>query len=314
MVYLYGMSSTVLIDSVESRDGKFLFEGQTELPRLAAVSVSGMPPKIIILENQNISITGKISDRASMKITGSPYTDKYDEFELKLREIRNKRDSKLTQEENDAIRQESEDFIHSTIKNNRDNPLGILAFATFYRLFSPEELLGEIGKFSPDMQRTEVMVYMKSIAEAQSQTAVGKKFTDIELTGTDGKPVKLSDYAGKGKYIFVDFWASWCGACLYQTPHLVEQYNQYKDKGFIVFGVSLDEKEEPWKKAIAKHKMDWIHGATFEGWDSSVVKDYGISQLPVYVLIAPDGTIVAKNEELIWDKLDNKLLEIYGGE
>ncbi|MBI5915116.1 MAG: TlpA family protein disulfide reductase [Bacteroidetes bacterium] len=131
---------------------------------------------------------------------------------------------------------------------------------------------------------------------------------DFTMNDRDGKPVKLSDF--RGKVVLVDFWASWCGPCRRENPHVVEAYNKYHPKGFDVLGVSLDKTKEPWLAAIEKDGLIWNHVSDLKGWSNDAARLYGVTSIPHTVLVGKDGKIIARN--LRGAALDAKLAEIFG--
>jgi peroxiredoxin len=137
-------------------------------------------------------------------------------------------------------------------------------------------------------------------------TTVGYTATDFAQTTPDGKTVKLSDF--RGKYVLVDFWASWCRPCRIENPNVVSAYNKFKDKGFTVLGVSLDSNKDPWLAAIKQDNLTWMHVSDLKGWGNEVAKLYGVTGIPQNFLIDKEGKIVAK--DLRGPALDEKLAEI----
>ena len=123
----------------------------------------------------------------------------------------------------------------------------------------------------------------------------------------DGKPISLSDF--KGKYLLVDFWASWCGPCRRENPNVVKAYSAYHAKGFEILGVSLDKEKSAWKKAIKDDNLSWKHVSDLMGWDNAVGRQYGIQSIPANILIDPNGKIIAK--DLRGVALEKKLAEIF---
>lgn len=142
--------------------------------------------------------------------------------------------------------------------------------------------------------------------ESIKGTMVGYPANNFSQNTPDGKVVKLSDF--KGKYVLVDFWASWCGPCRMENPNVVMAYNKYKDKGFTILGVSFDSNKDKWLEAIQKDNLTWQHVSDLKGWGNEVGKMYSISSIPQNLLIDKDGKIVAKN--LRGPALEEKLAEI----
>ena len=122
----------------------------------------------------------------------------------------------------------------------------------------------------------------------------------------DGKTVTLSSY--KGKYVLVDFWASWCGPCRGENPNVLAAYNKFKSKNFTILGVSLDENKDAWKKAVDKDGLPWTHVSDLKGWKSDAAAIYSVHSIPANFLIDPTGKIIAKS--LRGAELDSKLAEL----
>ncbi len=141
----------------------------------------------------------------------------------------------------------------------------------------------------------------------RKKTELGEMSIDFTLPDTSGKLVKLSDF--RGKYVLLDFWASWCVPCRIQNPKIVEAFQKYRDKGFTVLGVSLDTDKDKWKKAIKDDRLDWTQLCDFKVFSSEPVHEYFVRSIPTSYLISPEGIIIGKN--LRGDDLGKKLNEIF---
>ncbi|MDD3780935.1 MAG: TlpA disulfide reductase family protein [Proteiniphilum sp.] len=146
--------------------------------------------------------------------------------------------------------------------------------------------------------------------EAAKTIGIGKKAPDFTQNDPKGNPVSLSDF--QGKYVLLDFWASWCGPCRQENPNLVKAYAAYNDKGFEILGVSLDNKDgkEAWVNAIEKDGLTWTQVSDLNSWNNEVARMYGVRAVPQSYLIDPEGVIVAQN--LRGEALEEKLAEIFG--
>jgi len=138
--------------------------------------------------------------------------------------------------------------------------------------------------------------------------AVGDEAPDFTLNDPEGKPVTLSSL--RGKFVLIDFWASWCGPCRMENPNVVRMYDKFKSKGFDIYGVSLDKEANAWKAAIKKDNLTWIHGSDLKFWNSVVAQTYGVSAIPATYLLDKDGKVIAKN--LRGSALEAKLTELLG--
>ena len=154
-----------------------------------------------------------------------------------------------------------------------------------------------------------LMARPKKLMEGLKKRSAGTMFTDLTMNDTEGKERKLSEWVGKGNYVLVDFWASWCGPCRAEMPNVVAAYEKYHAKGFDVVGVSFDQKDDAWKKAIEQIGMKWHNISDLKGWQCAASAAYGISSIPSNILVDGEGKIVAA--DLRGEALQEKLAEIY---
>lgn len=171
----------------------------------------------------------------------------------------------------------------------------------------PEVILAAFNKMSEALRLSYNGQSLYKMLSADKVTALGATAPNFTQKDVDGKPVSLSDY--KGKYVLVEFWASWCAPCRAESPNLLKQYAAYKDKGFEILGVSVDSDKAKWLDAIKKDGLTWTQVSDLKGWESDARKVYGISGVPANFLVSPDGKIVGAH--LTGEKLNQKLAKIF---
>ncbi|MGB4775414.1 MAG: TlpA disulfide reductase family protein, partial [Daejeonella sp.] len=189
-----------------------------------------------------------------------------------------------------------EDYSNAALKfseNNKDNLAGFYAIGTIDQVKYEKPLIKyaeEIKNKYPKVKS--VQAFVKRMEEVKP-TSVGQLAPQFELPGTDGKMIKLSDF--KGKYVLLDFWASWCGPCRKENPNVVKLYNRFKDKGFTVFGVSLDDNKSAWLEAIKADQLSWTHVSELKRWNGKVSAQYKVEGIPASFILDPTGKIIGKN-------------------
>lgn len=187
---------------------------------------------------------------------------------------------------------------------------GILLLRDF-QFYSSPELIEEATKLLRDNFPDNFWAtYIAGRVEGQVRSCPGRHYTDLKMATPDGGVLSLSDIVPNHRYTFVDFWASWCGPCCAEIPHVKAAWEKYHDRGLELVGVSFDADVEAWKTAIAKYGMTWPHMSDLKGWSSEASKVYGINGIPFTMLIGQDGIIIARY--LRGDDLMKKMAELLG--
>jgi len=224
----------------------------------------------------------------------------YTEF----RKNNNKEGMEKIEKEFDALDSaRKHDVFLNFLKENPKSPAALYALETYAGYdIDPADIEPLYNNLSSSIKNSKSGTAFKGRIEAARKTAVGAIAMNFTQNDTLDKPVSLSDF--RGKYVLLDFWASWCGPCRAENPNVVKAFNQYKDKNFTVLGVSLDQEgqKKAWMDAIHKDNLTWTHVSDLKFWNNAVAKEWGIRAIPQNFLIDPSGKIIAKNirgEELL---------------
>jgi thiol-disulfide isomerase/thioredoxin len=272
------------------------------------------------VENKAITIEGNADSLYYSKVTGSATQDEFVKYNQSIEPIRAaqyKLFSELRKTENQALKAELQrkvdsidsvvdDRRKSYVKNNANSPVSV-------SLVEDVSIVGEYGKvneyfqlLSGQAKQTTTGKRLADRVEVLKRSTIGSYVKDFTMNSMDGKTIRMSDF--KGKYLFIDFWASWCGPCRAENPNVLKAYENYKDKSFAVLGISIDDNTGKWKEAVEKDKMPWTQVLNNKGSENDVAAYYGIQAIPSTMLLDADGKIIALN--LRGEKLHEELQKV----
>jgi thiol-disulfide isomerase/thioredoxin len=321
----------VTVDSVVVEEGAFTFNGTVEQAEYFVITFADTLDGIqLFLDNAEITIEANVESIRDAVVTGSELTTLFNSFNEEIATYGMQMQA-LYQEymqinmpggSGDAARLKEIEVEYMAVENQQKEYIDTFLVENSNNLISPfvalnygnakyknlEELGVLVGMFGEELADSKYLAEINERITSLKNVAVGMKYTDFTMNDIDGNPVSLSSVA-EGKYVLIDFWAGWCGPCRQENPFLVASYAKYKDSGFEIFGVSLDDSKEKWTQAIEDDGITWPQVSELNKWDSSARDIYVFNSIPHNMLIDKDGIIIAK--DLRGEELAAKLAELF---
>jgi len=324
IVYLAGNGENDTIAKTTVRQNNFVLKGKLASTDGVMLLFPAIQKRLFLfIGNEQLLITASSAALDDLSITGSPTQNDYDAFMNEVKPLsdfvnyyRMQVQGAPTQGARDsaAIMLNTAYNIYQSgidrfVNRKKNSPVGALALAFSYDMDPNKDvdllerrlvILGENALMSRYAQGVKQVIANAKIG------AVGTSAIDFTQKDTTGKNVSLSQF--KGKYVLIDFWASWCRPCRIENPNVVAAYHQFKSKNFTILSVSLDQEKENWLKAIKMDRLEWTHVSDLQFWGNAAAKLYHVESIPQNFLVDPNGIIIAKN--LRGEELAAKLKEI----
>jgi peroxiredoxin len=306
------------------KGGVFVLTGHVVEPNLFELNfLSAKKKTTLFIGNDVVNIKGDVENLSSIQVSGSSSENDFISFQQiftpyfsHLNQI-----SQMANSPDAAVKKDSIETVYQSVVMSIQMKVDSFlqqkksSYVSPFLLVIVNQLSDDVFllerrylSLSPNVKESMFGKYLKEQIDNGKIGAVGSDAMDFTQTDTSGLPVSLSSY--KGKYVLVDFWASWCKPCRMENPNVLAAYDRFKSKNFTVLGVSLDRSRDAWVKAIQDDRLSWAQVSDLKFWNNAVAMQYKIQQIPQNFLIDPNGKIVGKN--LRGAELDSKLCALLG--
>ncbi len=188
----------------------------------------------------------------------------------------------------------STELLKENLKKHIDKPVGYFLFISCYNMLEAEEIIDLAGKVSKHYRNNPTLEYLVEDAERSLNVSTGQSLSELVLPAMDGGELKLEEIIKANKLTLIDCWASWCGPCRADMPHVVNLYAKYHGKGLEIVGISFDEDETAWKNAVKKMDMTWPQASELKSWDNIMTRRFGVTSIPHTILLDNEGTVIGQ--------------------
>ncbi|SER87940.1 TlpA disulfide reductase family protein [Pedobacter rhizosphaerae] len=318
VIFVYYNGTDDQADTVRVDAGKFIWTKKVDEAQRIGMLFSGAFVHFFAEEGK-ILIKGTADSLNSLKISGSTVQDEADDYKKSMLDIEQQQDyiskhySTASKLEQDSFRTKRSILMRQQDEREKQyvasHPNSILSLYIVADWANDGDYYGAKAMYEQLAKSIQETAQGKRIGQRLvilSRSFLGAKIADFTQNYLNGVPVNFSDF--KGKYLLIDFWASWCGPCRAENPNVLKAYRRYKTKNFTIIGVSLDDNKENWQKAILEDKMPWLQVSDLKGFKNEIASYYGIMSIPTTFLLDPEGKIIAKN--LRGESLHQKLAEL----
>ena len=308
-------NDSVLAVTVVRSDSTFRIRGYVAEPTVANLMHNGRRIGApILLEAADIRLE-PTGDVRGCQFTGTPLNDAFNAMNAAqvslgnvMQALENEPDTPERARVLDSLGRIYRQIPGDALEANRDNLLGAFLYARRADA-DPVRARERLAQFPAELQQHPVLESVRREIEATERSSVGRPYMDLTLQNTDGETVALSSLTGPGRWVLLDFWATWCGPCCREIPHLKEAYAAFGGRGFTIYGVSIDHDAARWRQFVAENELPWTNVLSSGGGKQSPAAEmYGIRFIPSNFLISPEGVIVAKN--LPGNRLQARLEEL----